>query len=259
MNELLIITNADDLGLSPEVNAAVESLHQKGVLTSATIMANGGAVEEIKDLHDRNPGLGLGVHLNATNFRAFTSEMRQSVLCDGSGSFASNFREEHRLKLTQTLASEWTAQVEYLQSLGIELDHLDSHHHVHTWPYALPALRMVSKSSGIPWVRNTRNRVPFSERNGVKSKLKYAGKSLWSKTARSLGLMLSDGFCSVLDYKEILDQDPLAFEGTSTLELMCHPGDYGNQEYVEEANWLSDHFLDTLKANWSLGTYKDLV
>ena len=111
MAELLVITNADDFGLSHEVNAAVELLHQKGVLSSATIMANGSALDEVKAIHDRNPELGLGVHLNATNFRALTPAMRQSVLCDESGSFASNFRTEHRLSMTGLLAQEWLAQV----------------------------------------------------------------------------------------------------------------------------------------------------
>lgn len=257
MAELLVITNADDFGLSHEVNAAVELLHQKGVLSSATIMANGSALDEVKAIHDRNPELGLGVHLNATNFRALTPAMRQSVLCDESGSFASNFRTEHRLSMTGLLAQEWLAQVTRLQDLGIALDHLDSHHHVHTWPAALPALQMVSKSSGIPWVRNTRNCVSSVERAGMRSKLKYAGKSIWSRASMALGLKLTGGFCSVLDYKGILEEGRLDLERLGSLELMCHPGDWGNEEYVEEVDWLSECFLETLKSGWTLGNYRN--
>lgn len=259
MGELLIITNADDLGLNSQVNAQVEVLHQKGVLSSATIMANGGAIHEIKDLHDRNPNLGLGVHLNATNFRALTPAMRESVLCDVSGSFASNFRDHNRFGLSDVLAKEWMAQIKLVQGMGISIDHLDSHHHVHTWPSALPALRRVSRETGIPWVRNTRNIVPMDELVGAKSKLKYAGKSLWTLTSRMMGMKLTDGFCSVWDFRRCLEEGDGVFTGLKTIELMCHPGDLGNSEYIKEADWLSEGFLKTLKSGWSLASYKDLA
>ena len=259
MSKLLIITNADDFGLSNDVNAEVERLHQCGVLSSATIMANGLAVEELKGIHDRNPRLGIGVHLNATNFRALTPAMRSSVLCNESGSFVSNFRASRILSLTRILSEEWLAQVNLLRKLGISLDHLDSHHHVHTWPPALLALRRVSRISGIPWVRNTRNCVSVAERVGLKSKLKYSGKGLWSFSARSFGMRLTHGFCSVLDYKQILIEGGSELQGLQSLELMCHPGDSSNSEFVEECHWLEHEFPETLGPDRVLVGYKDLM
>jgi predicted glycoside hydrolase/deacetylase ChbG (UPF0249 family) len=257
-SRLKLVVNADDLGLSSEVNREVERLHRLGVLSSATIMANGKAIDELLELQQRNPELGLGVHLNGTNFKALTSRMQMSRLCDENGFFNSSFRSELSLRLTNILADEWTSQVEYLLELGLVLDHLDSHHHVHTWPTALPALCKVAKSTGLNWVRNTRNFVPSKEKRGLRGFLKYGGKSVWSQSVSFLGMNVTDGFCSVFDFSEWRKVHPTEIPPLNTLELMCHPGDFGNLEYVQECDWLENSISQMLDAGLDLVRYSDL-
>jgi predicted glycoside hydrolase/deacetylase ChbG (UPF0249 family) len=256
---VLLITNADDFGLSHAVNTEVERLHVLGVLSSATVMANGAAVEEVPDIQRRNPGLGLGVHLNATNFKAFTPRMRSSRLCDDAGNFNSGFRDHHHVGLTRMLVEEWTAQIEFLQSLGLVIDHIDSHHHVHTWPSALPALLQVCKQTGIHWVRNTRNLVPDAERAGMRGRMKYSGKSLWTKACRLAGLDLTKGFCSVHDFRQLSPVLGSLTASPSTLELMCHPGDFGHVEYVEECSWMENELPQLLGDGFQLMSYSALA
>ena len=74
-----------------------------------------------------------------------------------------------------------------------------------------------------------------------------------------MGIQMSRGFCSVYDFKQLLEEESIDFSRLHTLELMCHPGDSGNQEYVIESEWLSGHFLDALKANWTLCNYQELA
>lgn len=255
---LKLVVNADDLGLSPEVNREVERLHRLGVLSSATIMANGKSVDDLLELQQRNPELGMGVHLNGTNFKAFTPLMRKSRLCDENGDFNSSFRGEMSLWMTAVLADEWIRQVEYLLELGIVLDHLDSHHHVHTWPFALPALAKVSRTTGLRWVRNTRNFVPREEKRGVGGVLKYSGKAFWSHSVSQLGMRLTDGFCSVYDFSVWRRLHPEEVPSLSTLELMCHPGDFGNLEYVEECDWLEEYLPKILDVGVELVSYSKL-
>ena len=45
-----LIVNADDFGLTAGVNRAVIELHQRGVLTSGTMMANAPATGRTADL-----------------------------------------------------------------------------------------------------------------------------------------------------------------------------------------------------------------
>ncbi|MBV9158459.1 MAG: ChbG/HpnK family deacetylase, partial [Acidobacteriaceae bacterium] len=41
-----LIINADDFGFTRDVNAGIVHAHREGVLTSATLMANGNAFED---------------------------------------------------------------------------------------------------------------------------------------------------------------------------------------------------------------------
>lgn len=257
MKELLVIVNADDLGLSETVNGEVERLHKRGVLSSATIMATGPAVEGVPSIQDRNPELGLGLHMNATNFRAVTPAIRESMLCDGQGVFHLDFRSRYQRRLTPLLAAEWMAQLEKVLDMGIRIDHLDSHHHVHTWPSVLPALREVSRRSGIQWVRNTRNVVPAKEKAGLSQSVKYAGKWGWSRCVRMMGMTTTKGFCSVTDAVNLSRAGRFPW-GLETIELMCHPGEIGNSEYVAEVHWLEAEFKAWIEGRGQLVRYADI-
>ena len=257
MKEMLVIVNADDLGLSEAVNGEVERLHQRGVLSSATIMATGPAIEGVPAIQERNPELGLGLHLNATNFRAITPAIRESKLCDDQGVFHLDFRSRYHRSLTPLLAQEWMAQLEKVLDLGIRIDHLDSHHHVHTWPSVLPALHEVSRRAGIRWVRNTRNVVPAREKAGWSQRIKYAGKWGWTRCVRMTGMSTTEGFCSVTDAVDLSRSESFPW-GLATVELMCHPGDSGNPEYVAECAWLESDFEDWMKGRGRLVRFTDL-
>lgn len=257
MMELSVVVNADDLGLSTTVNREVERLHQLGVLSSATVMATGPAVEDVPAIQERNPQLGLGIHLNATNFQALTPAIQKSDLCDSKGVFHLDFRNRHRRSLNALLVTEWMAQLRRLRSLGIHVDHLDSHHHVHTWPSVLPALREVSRQSNIKWVRNTRNVVPPEEVSGLRQRMKYAGKWAWSLAIQSMGMSTTAGFCSVADAVALTRVNGFPTD-LRAVELMCHPGDLGNPEYVEEARWLEYEFQGWLKERGRLLRFSDL-
>src|SRR5580700_3592010 len=58
-----LIINADDFGLTPGINRAIEELHQAKVLTSATLMATGPAFDHAVAIAHANPTLGVGCHI----------------------------------------------------------------------------------------------------------------------------------------------------------------------------------------------------
>ena len=58
-----LVINADDFGLAPDVNAGIVECHVRGVLTAATLMANGAAFEDAVRLARQTPSLDIGVHL----------------------------------------------------------------------------------------------------------------------------------------------------------------------------------------------------
>src|SRR5262249_25915079 len=58
-----LVVTADDFGLAPEVNAAVELAHQQGILTAASLMVTGAAAADAGARGRRLPSLRGGLHL----------------------------------------------------------------------------------------------------------------------------------------------------------------------------------------------------
>src|SRR5690349_12753869 len=72
-----LIINADDFGLSHEVNLAVIRAHTEGVLTTASLMVNEDGFGEAVELARQHPRLGVGLHLSLVRGR---SALRQSEI-----------------------------------------------------------------------------------------------------------------------------------------------------------------------------------
>src|ERR1700676_991583 len=62
-----LILNADDFGLTHGINRAIGELHSAGVLTSATLMANGPAFDNAVEAAHSHPALGVGCHIVLTD------------------------------------------------------------------------------------------------------------------------------------------------------------------------------------------------
>lgn len=128
-----IIINADDFGYSTAVNLGIIEAYKKGVLTSATLMANMPGCDEAIELAKNNPGLGVGGHLVLTCGAPLTPN---SSLTDANGNFFS--LKDYAIFRSQmdeeAIFLEWCNQIDTLISKGLTLTHLDSHHHVHTFP-----------------------------------------------------------------------------------------------------------------------------
>src|ERR1700744_6112728 len=58
-----LIINADDFGLTRGVNRAIAELHDAGVITSATLMANGAAFDDAVATARARPTLAIGCHI----------------------------------------------------------------------------------------------------------------------------------------------------------------------------------------------------
>src|SRR5512135_3766725 len=59
-----LVVNADDFGLSEQINRGIESTFIRGILRSASIMPNGTAFHDAVRIAASTPGLGIGIHLS---------------------------------------------------------------------------------------------------------------------------------------------------------------------------------------------------
>src|SRR5438132_5013442 len=88
--QLRLIVNADDFGVSAEVNEAVIRAFKEGVLTSTSLMVTGEAFAQAVRLAKENPGLAVGMHLVTVVGRSVLSHFEIPTLVDREGNFSNN-------------------------------------------------------------------------------------------------------------------------------------------------------------------------
>jgi chitin disaccharide deacetylase len=228
-----IIINADDLGLSRQVNEAVKVLMSSGVVTSATIMANGPCWSEAVDLARSMPDRSFGVHLNLTEGHPLTGSHSLEPLVDDEGNFR-KLDHYHHLSpaVMKAVLRELCAQVERLNSSGIRISHLDSHQHIHTQPRFFGILKRIQSLFRIRKVRISKNIYrPFQV---LRSPLLRHQKALWNFALRSFyRTQTTAGFTDFRTFMEVAQHHGLPH---SSLEIMAHPG---NEKHAEETALLA--------------------
>ena len=83
-NIINLIINADDLGSSHYIDSEIFNLMSQGLVTSATLIANGPSVETAVKLARQFPGKSFGVHLNLTAFLPLTKDAGLNVLLNSA-------------------------------------------------------------------------------------------------------------------------------------------------------------------------------
>ncbi len=83
-----LIVNADDFGLTLGVNRAIAACHQRGIVSSTTLMATAARVEDAIALARQMPELGVGCHVVLVDGEPLlpASEVR-SLLAPGTNRF----------------------------------------------------------------------------------------------------------------------------------------------------------------------------
>jgi predicted glycoside hydrolase/deacetylase ChbG (UPF0249 family) len=212
-----LIINADDVGKDPQVNAVIFDLIDRRLVTSATIMANGPALEECLDRIQAYPLCSFGVHLNITEFQPLTPSAPLAELLDPQGNFCLAIYRRARLhrSLRKDILLEWSAQVQRLCSYGLKVSHIDSHHDVHTDPRLFFILKHLQRSFGIRKVRIAPN-------ISLDPKVTCRKNRLWNLALRHLyATTTTSGFTNFTTFLQVLDE---IARRHPTVELMVHPG-----------------------------------
>lgn len=138
MDARLLIVNADDLGLSEGVNAGIAAAHERGIVTSASLMvrkpAAGEAVELARDL----PSLAVGLHIDLGQWDYEEGEWKVAY-------------ERCSPEDAEAVERECREQVAaFRELLDRDPTHLDSHQHTHmSEPVASVADRLADEL-GVP-------------------------------------------------------------------------------------------------------------
>lgn len=159
-----LIVNADDFGISSSTNLAIEKAHREGILTSASLMVNGGRSNDAVNIAKANPLLSVGLHLVLVCGRSTLKPSEIIGLVDEKFCFSDNpvlagLHYFFRSSLHDYIRQEIHAQYREFRLTGLELDHLNGHLNFHLHPTVFKFLKKDYLDLGIRSLRLTRD--PF--------------------------------------------------------------------------------------------------
>ncbi|PXW88278.1 hypothetical protein DES38_1139 [Streptohalobacillus salinus] len=145
-----VIVNADDFGLTEGVNEGIIDAHLNGVVTRTTLMMNGHAVYHAVRLAKETPTLKVGIHL-VLSFGRPLNKTATSHLTKADGTFKfTNLESRLTPEEMSEVKAEWETQINAFLQMGLTLDHIDSHHHVHGWQDLKDVILELSKTYNVP-------------------------------------------------------------------------------------------------------------
>jgi hopanoid biosynthesis associated protein HpnK len=241
-----LIINADDFGLTRGVNQAILEAHSKGVITSATMMANSSAFDHALQLAQSNPSLAIGCHVVLIDGTPVLPPQDIPDLIEpDTDRFYSSLTAFGRRVLRNRISpdqieAEATAQIRKLQQAGINVTHLDTHKHTHIFPQLLDPVLRAARACGVPAIRKPFE--PFSAsfliaaprtyKRWLQTKLLRVFLGHFLRATKQSKIFTTSGTVGIAA-TGILDQRLFARIANGLpeglWELVCHPG-YDDQD-----------------------------
>jgi predicted glycoside hydrolase/deacetylase ChbG (UPF0249 family) len=242
-----VVVNGDDLGITRGVNQAIERAFSSGILTSASLMANMPAFyDAVETVIAPHPRLGVGIHLVLTSGASVSASRDVPLLVDDRGDFRHGFFQIRRLvqgpRAESALAQitrELRGQCEKVLGLGLRIDHLDGHRHIHMIPEIWQIVVRLAGEYGCPYVRladehwgstTSKRRFSVVARNLPKKLLlsSYARRNRVFLAAAALPrpVRTADRVAGILDSDAItpgLLEALLSHAPKGTTEIIVHP------------------------------------
>lgn len=252
-----LIINADDFGQSGNVNSTILLLHKKGIVTSASLIANSINFEEAVGISRENPGLGIGVHLCLDGpFNIGKSYL--SIISKDTGQFHSKQGITQKLKKFSVdeseIFAEYCLQIEKVLDSNVRISHLDHHHHLHLY---FPALKMMIKAARKYKIRYIRSQRIFLHKNG--NYLNYLYRNMHQVYLKSR-IKTLDGYFepAIKEHSDIESNyerfSKLVCYKNKVIEIMLHPVEENDPETLFFTSDKAVNLLNTTK----LLNYNDL-
>ena len=199
----LLIVNADDFGASHGINRGIMEAHQRGILTSTSLMVNSRAAEEAVALGRAAPNLSVGLHADLED------ELRMPA-------------GDLDRRLRQALRAQWTR---FLELTGRRPTHLDSHHNVHRDPRLLPHFLGLAQEFNLPLREHSPVRY-FSSFYGQWAGETHLEQISVESLARMLATEIPEGLTELSCHPGYAESDypgRYAAEREAELRTLCDP------------------------------------
>jgi predicted glycoside hydrolase/deacetylase ChbG (UPF0249 family) len=142
-----LIINADDLGISPEVNRGIFIAYEKGVITDSSLLVRGPSVHQAMEMIKKNPFFPVGIHIDLDPLLGWKSPgveqlPRQKLL-----------KKMKEPDFIEKVNKEIDEQITAFLDAGLIPSHIDTHHHVHGFPEIFELLVEAMGRHGIKAIR----------------------------------------------------------------------------------------------------------
>lgn len=220
------IINADDFGLSEEVNSAIVQCFRDGTIDRTTLLVNMPQAEQACALARENGFFDcVGLHINLVEGMPLTERCRRDpVLCGEDGRFLGQFHRGLRGRFflnrvtREAIREETRAQIEAYLAMGLPLMHADSHQYVHTYFSAAREILPLLEEYGFRSVRLSRN-IPGGDTSLPFRVYKHLfNRRLTALRPKGRPMELTDYFGSMEDWDAFAKKD-----ARGVCEVMVHP------------------------------------
>jgi chitin disaccharide deacetylase len=224
-----LIVNADDYGIAASVSQGIREAHQRGIVTSTTVMIGmDNAAEAVGQALKETPDLALGLHLVVAGkgVKPVLPPDQIPTLVRPDGLFYDNpaWPEKAPSFNRDEMIREVNAQFDRFVAVANQLPtHLDSHYHATYYhPTAVEAMRSLALMRNLPLRHD-----------------------------RGVGASIVEGIQHPVAFYELDHDQPvevlIAFLKTlpegEIIELCCHPG-YSNDTLFDLDNWTTVREID---------------
>lgn len=221
-----LIINADDCGKNKQINESIEKYIKLGKITSTTVLANMDDLEGASEIYKKyKDNISFGVHLNLTEGHPLI--ISQLLIQEGlyiekeDGVYFNLSSYRNRIftyNIIKEINKELDTQISRIRDYGINISHIDSHHHIHTGIAFIHLIPILAKRHNINRIRRMRNYVP----NSTKINL-FMRDTWWTIiNLQNTSLKSTNYFGIFEDWYDNLQRNLHPINGS--LELMCHPG-----------------------------------
>ncbi len=225
-----LLVNSDDFGLHPSVNEAIENCVQFGSVNSISVITNGSApdYELLRKLYVKT---FIGLHLTWVGEPWLTQKifipdwkaLLKKVMLGGS-----RFRNQ--------LLEEAKAQMQELLQNGIVPDHIDSHQHVHHFPFLWDIVLNLQHKNRISRIRVAHVKSPGLMRMGVAG----FGLNIRASMIQQPAGFYAAGIRHAGNYNGKLLSAELRLAAGADTELIVHPGTDNNALDHKYGHWKFD-------------------
>jgi len=199
------IVNGDDFGASTGINRGILEAHERGILTSTSLMMNMPGTDDAVRQGCLTPTLSVGIHFNLTNEGGDpVTSLTDPVAC--------------RVELQRQLQ-------QFIDAMGCLPTHLDAHHNIHRLVHLKPLFLEMSQRHNLPLRENSPVRY-FPDFYGQWDGETHLEQITPASLLRMLENEIGVGFTELSCHPGYVDTDfpsCYAFEREAELRTLCDP------------------------------------